>query len=84
MMPNLWDVCQLLGLEVHHMTLIVGLPLTLSIGEHSNHFGVVGGFLESKIGIFIDLLQVIELVDRLRAKVYQNPSYLNFLHHIGC
>ena len=74
----------MLGLEVHLMPLIVGHPLTLSIGKHSNHFRVVGGFLESKIGIFIDRLQVIELVDRLCTKVYQNPSYAHFLHHIGC
>ena len=67
MMPNLWDVCQILGHEVHYMPLIVGLPLTLSIGKHSNHFGVVWGFFESKIGILIDRLQVIELVDRLCA-----------------
>ena len=40
-MPNLWDVCQVLGLEVHRIPLIIGLPFILSIGEHSNHFEVV-------------------------------------------
>ena len=77
-MSNLWDVCQVLGLKVHCMPLIVRLLLTLSIGEHSYHFRVVGAFLESLIGIFIDRLQVIELIDRLRAKVYQNPLTLTF------
>ena len=67
-MPNLWDVCQVLGFEVYHMAFIVGFPLTLSICEHPYHLGVVWGFLESKICILIHRLQVIEFVDRLRAK----------------
>ena len=38
-MLNILDLCQFLGFEVHRMAFIVGLPLTLSIGEHPYHLG---------------------------------------------
>ena len=44
----------MLGLEVHRMPLIVGLPLTLAIREYPYHFGVVVGFLEFKVSILDD------------------------------
>ena len=83
-MAHFGDVSQMLSLEVHNMPLIVGFPLTLSIGEHSKHFGVVRVFLKSIVSFIIDRFQVIELVGRLRIEIYQHPSHPYFFHHVGC
>ena len=71
------------GLEMHRMPFTVGFPLTLVIGEHSKHFGVLGVFLKSIVSFIIDRFQMIKLVDRPHAKIYQFPSYSNFFSPHG-
>ena len=50
--PSFGNIGQILGLKMHYMLLTVGFPLTLTIGEHSEHFGVVRVFLKSIVHFF--------------------------------
>ena len=82
MVPHFGDIGQVLGLEMHLMTLIVGFPLTLIIGEHSKYFEVVRVFLKSIVCFVVDWFQVIKLIDRPCVQIYQQAPHPYLFHHV--
>ena len=82
-MPDFWDVGQMLGLEVDSMLIIVELPLTPPVCQDPNDLGVIGPLVEPIERLRGDRIKIIKLVDRLRAEVYQHTPHSDFLDDVG-
>ena len=68
-MPDLWNISQMFGLEVHSVPFIIELPLTPPVGQHPDDLGVVWPLIESIKRLGGDWVKIVKLVDRLRAEV---------------
>ena len=55
-MPNLWNVCQMLGLEIDRMACTVDPPLTPALGQYADDLRVVGVLAELIKGSQWDML----------------------------
>ena len=55
-MPNLWNVGQMLGLEIDRMARTVNPPLTPAFGQYSDDLRVVGVLAELIKGSWWDML----------------------------
>ena len=82
-MPDLWDVGQMFGLEVDGMLLTIKLPLTLPVGQHPNYYRVIGLRIEPIKELGENWVKVIILVDRLRGEVYQHSAHSNLFQNVG-
>ena len=68
-MLDFGDKCQMLGLEVDDMPLIVEFPLTPPVFQDPNDLGVIGSLVKSIKRLRGDMLKIIKVVDRLRIEV---------------
>ena len=82
-MPDFGDKSQILGLEVDDMALIVEFPLTPPVCQDPNDLGVIGSLVKSIKRLRGDMIQIIEVVDRLRTKVDQHTPHSNLLDDVG-
>ena len=82
-MPDFGDKCQILGLEVDGMALIVEFPLTPPICQYPNDLGVIGSLVKSIKRLRGNMIKIIKVVDRLRTEVYQHTPHLNLLDDVG-
>ena len=82
-MPHLGNIGQMFGLEVHDVPFAIELPLTLSISQDLEDLRVVGPLIEQIKRLRGDRVQIIELVDRLRAEVYQHSTHPDLFHDMG-
>ena len=82
-MPDFEDICQMLGLEVDGVALIVEFPLTPPVCQDPNDLGVIGSLLKSIKRLRGDIIKIIKVVDRLRTEFYQHTPYPNFLDDVG-
>ena len=71
------------GLEVPCKTVTSQLPVPLPVGQYPNDLKVVGLCMEPIKGLRRDRVEVIKLVDRLRAEVYQHTAHRNLFHDTG-
>ena len=74
-MPHLGNIGQMFGLEVHGMSFAIELPLTLPVSQDLEDLRVVGPLIESIKRLKGDRVKIIELVNRLRAEVYQHSTH---------
>ena len=70
LMPYIRDICQMLGLELDGVALIVEFPLTPPICQDSNDLEVIGSLIKSIKRLWGDMIKIIKVVDRLRTEVY--------------
>ena len=82
-MPDLGDIGQMLGIEEDNMALTVEFPLTLSISQDSNDFGVVGSLVKPIKRLRGDMIQIIIAIERLRTEVDKHTPYSNLLDDVG-
>ena len=82
-MPDFGDIRQMLGLEVDGMALIIEFPLTPPICQDPNDLGVVGSLVKSIERLQGDIIKIIKVIDRLRAKVYQHTPHPDLLDDVG-
>ena len=82
-MPDFRDKCQMLGLEVDGMALIVEFPLTPPVCQNPNDLEVIGSLVKSIKRLRGDMIKIIKVVDRLRTKVDQHTSHSNLLDDVG-
>ena len=57
------------------MPFTIELPLTLPVGQDPDDLEVVGPLIEPIKRLKGDQVKIIELVDRLRAEVYQHTTH---------
>ena len=81
--PDFGDIGQKLSLEVDSVPIIVELPLTPPVCQDPNDLGVIGPLVEPIERLRGDRINIIKLVDRLRAEVYQHTPHPDFLHDVG-
>ena len=82
-MPDLGNIGQMFGLEVHGVPFAIELPLTPPVGQDPNDLGVVWLLIESIKKLRGDRIEIIELVDRLRGEVYQHTTHPDLFDDIG-
>ena len=82
-MPYLGNIGQMFGLEVHGVPFAINLPLTLPVGQDPEDLGVVWPLIEPIKRLRGDRVKIIELVDRLHAKVYQHTTHLDLFDDMG-
>ena len=82
-MPYLGNISQMFGLEVHGMPSAIELPLTPPVSQDPEDLRVVGLLTEPIKRLRWDRVKIIELVDRLRAEVYQHSTHPDLFHDIG-
>ena len=82
-MPNLGNIGQMFGLEVHGMPFTIELPLTQPVSQDPEDLKVVGPLIELIKRLRWDWVKIIKLVDRLRAEVYQHATHPNLFHDLG-
>ena len=82
-MPDFGDIGQMLGLKMDGVALIAEFPLTPSVGQDPNDFGVIGSLVKSIKRLRGDMIKIIKVVDRLRAEVYQHTPYPDLLDDVG-
>ena len=82
-MPDFGDKCQMLGLEVDGMALIVEFPLTPPVCQEPNDLGVIGPLIKSIKKLRGDMIKIIKVVDRLRTEVDQHTPHSNLLDDVG-
>ena len=82
-MPDFRYKCQMLGLEVDGMALIVEFPLTPPVCQNPNDLEVIGSLVKSIKRLRGDMIKIIKVVDRLRTKVDQHTSHSNLLDDVG-
>ena len=77
------DKCQMLGLEVDGMALIIEFPLTPPVCQDSNDLGIIGSLVKSIKRLRGDMIKIIKVVDRLRTGVDQHTLHSNLLNDVG-
>ena len=82
-MPHLGNIGQMFGLEVHGVPSAIELPLTLPVGQDPEDLRVVGQLIEPIKRLRGDRVKIIELVNRLRAEVYQHSTHPDLFHDMG-
>ena len=82
-MPYLGNIGQMLGHEMHCVPFIVKLPLTSPVGQDPDDLGVVWLLIEPIKRLRGDQVKIIELVDRLRAEVYQHTTHPDLFDDVG-
>ena len=82
-MPDLGNLSQMFGLEVHSVPFAIELPLTPPVSQDLEDLRVVGSLIEPIKRLRWDLVKIIELVDRLRAEIYQHSTHPDLFHDIG-
>ena len=82
-MPYLRNIGQMFGLEVHSVPFTIELPLTPPVGQDPDDLGVVWPLIESIKRLRGDRVEIIELVDRLRAKLYQHTMHPDLFDDMG-
>ena len=76
-MPHLGNIGQMFVLEVHGVPFSIGLAFTPPVGQDPEDLRVVGPLIEPIKRLRGDRVNIIELVDRLRAEVYQHSTHSN-------
>ena len=82
-MPYLGNIGQMFGLEVHGVPFAIELPLTLPVGQDLEDLGVVWSLIEPIKRHRGDRVKIIELVDRLRAEIYQHSKHPDLFDDMG-
>ena len=82
-MPYLGNISQMFGLEVHGVPSAIELPLTPPVSQDPEDLRVVGLLTEPIKRLRWDRVKIIELVDRLRAEVYQHSTHPDLFHDMG-
>ena len=82
-MPHLGNIGQMFGLEVHCVTFAIELACTLPVGQNPEDLGVVGPLMEPIKRLRGGRVKIIELVDRLRAEVYQHHTHPDLFQDMG-
>ena len=82
-MLDFGDICQMLGLEVDGVTLIVEFPLIPPVCQDPNELGVIGSLVKSIKRLRGDMIKIIKVVDRLRTEVYQHTPHPDLLDDVG-
>ena len=83
MVPYLRYIGQVFSLEVHGVPFIVSFPLALPICEQPKDFRVIRVFVKPIIGLGVNRLKVVIVVDRLHIEVYQHPTDSDLLEHMS-
>ena len=81
--PDLGNIGQMFGLELHDVPFAIELPLTPLVGQDLEDLRVVGPLIEPIKRLRGDRVKIIELVDRLRAEVYQHSTHLDLFNDMG-
>ena len=81
--PDFGDKCQMLGLEVDDMDLIVEFPLTPPVCQDPNDLEVIGSLVKSIKRLRGDMIKIIKVVDQLRTEVDQHTPHANLLDDVG-
>ena len=81
--PDLGNISQMFGLEVHGVPFAIDLPLTLLVSQDPEDLRVVRPLIEPIKRLRWDWIQIIELVDRLCDEVYQYSTHPDVFHNIG-
>ena len=68
------------GLEVHGLPFAIKLPLTPPVSQDPEDLRVVRPLIKPIKRLRWDRVKIIELVDRLRAEVYQHSMYPDLFH----
>ena len=82
-MPEFGDIGQILGLEVDGVSIIVEFPFTSPVCQDLNDHGVIGPLVEPIERLRGDRINIIKLVDRLHAVVYQHTTHPDLLDDVG-
>ena len=82
-MPYLGNIGQMFGLEVHDVPFTIKLPLTPPVGQDPEDLEVVWPLIEPIKRLRGDRVKIIEVVDRLRAEVYQHTTHPDLFEDIG-
>ena len=82
-MPYLGNIGQMFGLEVFGAPFAIELPLTPPVGQDPEDLGVVRSLIEPIKRLRGDRVKIIELVDRLRAEVYQYSKHPDLFDDMG-
>ena len=77
------DKCQMFGLEMDGMALIINFPLTPAISQNPNDLGVVEVLVKPIKRLRRDMSKTIVTIDRLRTKVDQYAPHSDFLKDVG-
>ena len=81
--PDFGDISQMFGLKMDGVALIVEFPLTPSVCQDPNDFGVVWSLVKSIKRLRGDMIKIIKVVDRLRNEVYQHTPYPDLFDDVG-
>ena len=82
-MQDFRDICQMLGLEVDGVALIVEFLLTPPVCQDPNDLGVIESLVKSIERLRGDMIKIIKVVDRLRIEVYQHTPHPDLLEDVG-
>ena len=82
-MPDLRNIGQMFGLEVHSVPFIVERPLSPPVGQDPDDLGVVCPLIESIKRFRGHWVNILKLVDRLYAEVYQHTTHPNLFDDVG-
>ena len=82
-MPNLRNIGQMFGLEVHSVAFAIQLPLTPLVGQDTDDLGVVEPLIKSIKRFGWNWVKIVKLVDRLRAEVYQHATHPDLFDDMG-
>ena len=82
-MPDLRNIGQMFGPEVHNVPLIVELPLSPPVGQDPDDLGVVWLLIKSIKRLRGHWVKIVKLVDRLRVEVYQHTTHPDLFDDVG-
>ena len=73
----------MLGLEVHSVPFTIELPLTPPVGQDPDDLGVVWPLIESIKRLGGNGVNIVKLVDRMCAEVYQHATHPDLFDDMG-
>ena len=73
----------MLGLEVHGVPFTIEFPFTPPVGQGLDDLGVIRQLIEPIKRLRGDGVKIIELVDRLRAELYQHSPHPDLFYDMG-